>query len=102
MIYETHPDNPNPRAIQKAIAALERGELIAYAIGTNEILGYRRGFARTAVGAHGVGWEFTSVCPKYEFRGGRSKDFDFGLWFLSDVLRPVGVAEYRAEISQKP
>lgn len=34
MIYETHPDNPNPRAIQKAIAALERGELIAYATDT--------------------------------------------------------------------
>lgn len=34
MIYETHPDNPNPRAIQKAIEALERGELIAYATDT--------------------------------------------------------------------
>lgn len=34
MIYETHPDNPNPRAIQKAIAALERGDLIAYATDT--------------------------------------------------------------------
>jgi tRNA threonylcarbamoyl adenosine modification protein (Sua5/YciO/YrdC/YwlC family) len=34
MIYETHPDNPNPRALQKAIAALERGELIAYATDT--------------------------------------------------------------------
>ncbi|MCB9357647.1 MAG: threonylcarbamoyl-AMP synthase [Calditrichaeota bacterium] len=34
MIYQTHPDNPNPRAIQKAIAALEQGELIAYATDT--------------------------------------------------------------------
>lgn len=34
MIYETHPDNPNPRAIQKALDALERGELIAYATDT--------------------------------------------------------------------
>jgi len=34
VIYETHPDNPNPRAIQKAIAALERGDLIAYATDT--------------------------------------------------------------------
>ncbi|MBK6765472.1 MAG: threonylcarbamoyl-AMP synthase [bacterium] len=34
MIYETHPDNPNPRAIQKAISALERGDLIAYATDT--------------------------------------------------------------------
>ncbi|MCL4305439.1 threonylcarbamoyl-AMP synthase [bacterium] len=34
MIYETHPDNPNPRAIQKAIHALEQGELIAYATDT--------------------------------------------------------------------
>ncbi len=34
MIFTTHPDNPNPRAIQKAIEALERGELIAYATDT--------------------------------------------------------------------
>ncbi|MBK6911952.1 MAG: threonylcarbamoyl-AMP synthase [bacterium] len=34
MIYECHPANPNARAIQKAIEALERGELIAYATDT--------------------------------------------------------------------
>jgi tRNA threonylcarbamoyl adenosine modification protein (Sua5/YciO/YrdC/YwlC family) len=34
MILKTHPDNPPIRNIQKAIAALEAGELIAYATDT--------------------------------------------------------------------
>jgi tRNA threonylcarbamoyl adenosine modification protein (Sua5/YciO/YrdC/YwlC family) len=34
MILKTHPDNPNSRHIQRAIEALEAGELIAYATDT--------------------------------------------------------------------
>lgn len=39
MILETHPDNPNPRAIRRAIEALEQGLLIAYATDTTYGLG---------------------------------------------------------------
>jgi tRNA threonylcarbamoyl adenosine modification protein (Sua5/YciO/YrdC/YwlC family) len=39
MILETHPDNPNPRAIKRAIEALEQGLLIAYATDTTYGLG---------------------------------------------------------------
>jgi hypothetical protein len=65
------------------------GELIVLDLETNEVLGFRRGFARTgvSVAARGVNWEFTQVCPRYEYRGGRSKDFDFSFWFIGKVLR---------------
>jgi tRNA threonylcarbamoyl adenosine modification protein (Sua5/YciO/YrdC/YwlC family) len=39
MILETHPDNPNPRAIKRAIQSLEQGLLIAYATDTTYGLG---------------------------------------------------------------
>lgn len=39
MRLETHPDNPNLRHIKRAIAALENGELIAYATDTMYGLG---------------------------------------------------------------
>ena len=65
------------------------GELIVLDLETKELLGFRRGFARTEVSAagRGVNWEFTPTCPRYEYRGGRSKDFDFSFWFIGKVLR---------------
>jgi hypothetical protein len=75
------------------------GELIAVDMHTNEVLGFRRGFAATDASERGVSWEFAAVCPKQDFRRGRSKDFDFGLWFLSEVLQPPKYAQYRREIS---
>lgn len=65
------------------------GELIVLDLDTQEVLGYRRGFARTfsSIARRGVSWEFTLVCPRYEYRGGRSKDFDFNYWFIGKVLR---------------
>lgn len=75
------------------------GELIVFDLQTKAVLGFRRGFSVTGVGHRGVSWEFSPVCPKQNFRGGRSKDFDFGLWFLSQVLQPRNYAAYRREIS---
>jgi hypothetical protein len=77
------------------------GELIVYDLKSGEVLGFRRGFAGTGVGYKGVSWEFAPVCPRFRLRGGRSKDFDFGLWFVSDVLRPHRYAAYREEIGSK-
>jgi hypothetical protein len=77
------------------------GELIVYDIRSGDVMGFRRGFAGTGVGYKGVSWEFAPVCPRFGFRGGRSKDMDFGLWFVSDVLRPSGYAAYRRDITGK-
>ena len=77
------------------------GELIAIDRNGKEVLGFRRGFIATGVGNRGVSWEFAAVCPKQTFRGGRSKDFDFGLWFLTQVLQPTGYEAYRHQISGK-
>ena len=65
------------------------GELLVLDLDTNELLGFRRGFAFTHVSAanRGANWEFTPTCPRYEYRGGRSKDFDFSFWFIGKVLR---------------
>lgn len=65
------------------------GELIVLDLDTKEVLGYRRGFARTfaSLARRGVSWEFSPVCPRYEYRGGRSKDFDFNYWFIGKVLK---------------
>jgi hypothetical protein len=77
------------------------GELIVLDRKTEEVLGFRRGFVITGVGSRGVSWEFAHVCPIYGFRGGRNKDFDFGLWFVSRVLQPKGYEKYRDHISGK-
>lgn len=69
------------------------GELLVLDLETNELLGFRRGFAKTSVSSanRGANWEFAPTCPKYEYRGGRSKDFDFSYWFIGKVLRSPDV-----------
>lgn len=69
------------------------GELIVLDLQTGEILGVRRGFARTGTYGRTTNWEFTPVCPRYEIRS-RSKDFDFSYWFIRKVLRPVNPVEW--------
>jgi len=65
------------------------GELLVIDLDTNDLLGFRRGFVKTDVSAEnrGANWEFAPACPKYEYRGGRSKYFDFSYWFIGKVLR---------------
>jgi hypothetical protein len=69
------------------------GELIVQDLQTGEVLGVRRGFARTGTFGGRTNWEFTPVCPRYEIRH-RSKDFDFSYWFIRKVLRPVDPVEW--------
>ena len=75
---------PNDREL-----GIAGGELLVLNLETAELLGFRRGFAKTYVSSvnRGANWEFTPTCPKYEYRGGRSKDFDFSYWFIGKVLR---------------
>jgi hypothetical protein len=75
------------------------GELIAIELQTKKVMGFRRGFAISGVGRRGASWEFSAVCPRQQFRGGRSKDFDFGLWFLSKVLQQSNSEAYQREIA---
>ncbi len=66
------------------------GELIVVDLKTNEVLGIRRGFARTGFSSRvigGVNWEATEVCPRYP--GPRSKRGDFSYWFISKVIQPI-------------
>ena len=77
------------------------GEIIVIDLETKEVLGFRRGFALTRVGVRGASWEFAPVCPNAGLRRGRSKDFDFGLWFVSQVLRPRRYEQYREELSAR-
>ena len=66
------------------------GELIVLNLETREVLGVRRGYARSGeVGnSTGIWWLTAQVCPSYGYRGGRNKDFDFSFWFVGKVLRP--------------
>lgn len=68
------------------------GELIVMDLETNEVLGVRRGFARTGRvpnNVTGINWEVTQVCPKLSLRGNRSKDVDFTFWFINKILVPI-------------
>jgi hypothetical protein len=60
--------------------------LIVLDLDTQEVPGFRRGFAYTGVGSRGSNWEFTPVCPKYGYQGGRDKDVNFSFWFVGKVL----------------
>jgi hypothetical protein len=66
------------------------GELIVVDLQTNELLGIRRGFARTGFYRNvlgGVNWEATENCPTNP--KGFSKDGNFIYWFISKVLKPA-------------
>jgi hypothetical protein len=66
------------------------GELLASEILSGELLGIRRGFARSgdARGRGGFNWETADVCPKLpEFR--RNKGLYFSPTFVRKVLKPA-------------
>jgi len=68
------------------------GELIVLNVDTQEILGVRRGYIRTGNvrnNSTGVWWLTGQACPNYDYRGRRSRDFDFSYWFIGKVVKPV-------------
>ena len=68
------------------------GELIVLDLETKDILGVRRGYIRTGSVRNnltGVWWLTGQACPHYQYRGGRSRDFDFAYWFIGKVVKPV-------------
>lgn len=73
--------------------AIAGGELIVVDLGTSEVLGIRRGFARTgfAQGSRGpINWETAEVCPRLRSSpDGRDKGINFSRWFVSKVLKPI-------------
>lgn len=71
------------------------GELIVVDLETNEILGFRRGFALFA-----GNWEFTRLCPRYGYRGGYDKDADFYFWFIGKVLKTEGHDDYFRKLQE--
>lgn len=77
------------------------GELIVFDLETHEVLGLRRGYARSGgVRNHtGIWWLTSQVCPTYGYRGGRNKDFDFSYWFVGKVLRPKNYEQSLKELS---
>lgn len=72
------------------------GELIIMDLQTNEVLGVRRGFARTgrANNVTGVNWEVTEVCPTLTYIKNWPKRFDFNYWFVGSILKPIGGNAY--------
>ena len=67
------------------------GELIVLDLATQEVLGVRRGYLKTGTvrnNSTGVWWLTGQACPHYEYRGQRSRDFDFAYWFIGKVVRP--------------
>jgi hypothetical protein len=66
------------------------GELIVIDLGTNEVLGVRRGYIRSGgmKNLTGIWWMTGRTCPSYNYRN-RDKDFDFSYWFIGKVLRAV-------------
>ena len=79
-----------PRDRELGIAG---GELIVVDLRTGEILGIRRGFARSGLARtrSGIQWESTDVCPRLRPEpGGPDKSIDFTRWFIAKVLKPVG------------
>ncbi len=78
---------PNDREL-----GIAGGELIVLDLRTKEVLGVRRGYVKTGNVRNnltGVRWLTGQACPRYELRGGRSRDFDFVYWFIGKVLKPV-------------
>lgn len=70
--------------------AIAGGELAVVDLLTGEILGIRRGFARSGMVRNsptGIYWEFSGGCPKYS--NGMSKDVGFITWFINKVLKPA-------------
>ncbi len=69
------------------------GELIALDLSTGEILGIRRGFARSGFvrnSRSGIQWETAAVCPRLRTEpSGWDKTPEFTRWFLEKVLRPA-------------
>lgn len=79
---------PNDREL-----SIAGGELIVVDLSTNEVLGIRRGFARTGFvrnSRSGVQWETAEVCPKLrQAPEGWDKEPGFTRWFLEKVMRPA-------------
>jgi hypothetical protein len=73
------------------------GELIVIDLKTGEILGVRRGFARSGFvrnNRSGFNWEIAEVCPRLRERSdGFDKGSDFSFWFLKKVIKPVAVKQ---------
>ncbi len=68
------------------------GELIVLDLETSKVLGVRRGYIRTGSVRNnltGVWWLTGQACPHYQYRGGRSRDFDFAYWFIGKVVKPI-------------
>jgi hypothetical protein len=63
------------------------GELIVIDLDTSEVLGFRRGFARTGIGTFGANWEFPSICPDLGYHSGRSRFTGFDYWILGKIVR---------------
>lgn len=73
------------------------GELIILDLKSNEVLGVRRGFARTGRvpnNVTGISWEVTQVCPNLTYIKNWPKRFDFNYWFIGSVLKPIGGNAY--------
>jgi hypothetical protein len=78
---------PNDREL-----SIAGGELIVVDLRTNEVLGIRRGFARSgfARARSGIQWETAEVCPRLRRTPeGWDKAPEFTRWFLLKVLRPA-------------
>ncbi|MBS0169406.1 MAG: hypothetical protein JSR62_03560 [Nitrospira sp.] len=68
------------------------GELIVLDLESGEVLGVRRGYIRTGNVRNnltGVWWLTGQACPYYQYRAGRSRDFDFAYWFIGKVVKPI-------------
>jgi len=73
--------------------AIAGGELIVVDLKSGEVLGLRRGFARTGFARgvrEGINWEGPEVCPRLRRQpNGRDKWPEFTYEFVSKVLRPI-------------
>ncbi len=89
---------PRPHDRELGIAG---GELIILNLESREVLGVRRGFARSGEIRNntGIWWLTGQVCPTYGYRGGRNKDFDFSFWFIGKVLRPKNYEQSFKELT---
>ncbi len=86
----TWRETTGPRERELGIAG---GELIVVDLRTGEVLGYRRGFARSPVANRLLGgrnWRSTENCPIYATKyGSTSKDEDMASLFVAKVLKPA-------------
>jgi hypothetical protein len=73
--------------------AIAGGELIVVDLQTGEVLGVRRGFARSGFVSNsrsGIQWESAEVCPQLRRQpNGFDKSGEFSSWFLAKVLRAM-------------